>query len=326
MDTELSVVQITTDEPNEARDLFIRLQGGLPLTPQEKRDAWPGSFTDYILRVGGKEGLVGYGGHPFFRVVMRVRDNDRGKARQLAAQMAMLFLTRHEEDRDKFVDVSSGSIDDFYYNHLNFDRDSPHAKRFDDVLTKLTQLLGSGNRPRVRAHEAIHVMLLVDDLWDDYTRGWEADLAGAFDQFNHRLDAGARANKDPDIDQTYLRYWQRYGQWARTNSDQADRIMARHLFYTDEMMRYLNPMPKDPRRGFNDTERRAIYARDRAACAVCRASVQWDEAEVHHVVEHSRGGTTTLDNGVLVHSHCHPKGGAALRFAEQFQQHRDAQE
>lgn len=52
LNTPLSIVYITTDLPNEARDLFIRLQAGLPLNAQEKRDAWPGKFTDFVLRVG----------------------------------------------------------------------------------------------------------------------------------------------------------------------------------------------------------------------------------------------------------------------------------
>jgi hypothetical protein len=51
--TELAVEFIETGEADEARDLFIRLQAGMPLNPQEKRDAWPGSFTEYILELAG---------------------------------------------------------------------------------------------------------------------------------------------------------------------------------------------------------------------------------------------------------------------------------
>jgi hypothetical protein len=50
--TELAVEFIETGEADEARDLFIRLQAGMPLNPQEKRDAWPGNFTEYILKLG----------------------------------------------------------------------------------------------------------------------------------------------------------------------------------------------------------------------------------------------------------------------------------
>src|ERR1051326_6823262 len=73
LDAELSVVKIDTAIANEARDLFIRLQAGMPLNSQEKRDAWPGNFTDYILRLAGKPEILRYPGHDFFKVVMKAK-------------------------------------------------------------------------------------------------------------------------------------------------------------------------------------------------------------------------------------------------------------
>lgn len=43
LETELSVARITSESPNEVRDLFIRLQAGLPLNAQETRDAGLGT-------------------------------------------------------------------------------------------------------------------------------------------------------------------------------------------------------------------------------------------------------------------------------------------
>lgn len=328
LDTPLAVVQIETSNPNEARDLFIRLQGGLPLTPQEKRDAWPGNFTDFILKVGGKEGLMGYEGHPFFRRVMRVRPNDRGKARQLAAQMGMLLITRRE--RGEFVGIKSADIDDFYYNHLDFDRKGAHAERFLTILGLLDDLLGDRKRPVVRAHEAIHAMLFVDQLLDGYAPEWKDRFASAFDTFNAELATATRLVKDPNYDPstpeglTATLFWGRYGQWIRTNSDQPDRIRTRHEFYVEKMLTLLNPIPKDPKRSFTDAERRAVYFRDGTKCADCGGTVSWDDAEIHHVVEHAKGGRSTLDNAVLMHRECHPKGAAAAEFAKAFDARRSA--
>jgi len=97
--TELSVMLIQTDAPNEARDLFIRLQAGMPLNSQEKRDAWPGYFTDFVLKVAGKPEITKYPGHAFFNVVMKAKEQDRGEFRQLAAQMIMLYLARRQSGR-----------------------------------------------------------------------------------------------------------------------------------------------------------------------------------------------------------------------------------
>jgi len=76
---------------------------------------------------------------------------------------------------------------------------------------------------------------------------------------------------------------------------------------------------KDPQRGFGALERELIYYRDNKKCAECGADITWDEAEIHHVEQHGQGGRTTLENGALVHRHCHPKGLAAENaFAEKW--------
>lgn len=315
LDTPLATVRIETDNENETRDLFIRLQAGLPLNSQETRDAWPGNFTDFVLRLGGKPQLARYQGHGFFRKVLGMNpESDRGKTRQLAAQIAMLFLTRRASNNEVFIDINSKSIDDFYYTHIDFDVSSPDAKRLVAILDKLEALFGSGRRPRMRGHAAIHLVLLTDTLWDDYTRGWEDKLADAHDQFSANL-VKAKQTKDalhPD------EFWTQYGQWTRVNSDMADRIQHRHIFYVEKMLEYLAPLQlKDSKRSYGSLEREQIYFRDQKKCAVCGSTVAWLDADIHHVHEHAKGGPTVTQNGVLVHRACHPKGSRATAFAEE---------
>ena len=194
--TVLSVVMIYTDESNEARDLFIRFQAGMPLNSQEKRDAWPGNFTEFILKTGGKPLVPKYPGHDFFSGVMKAKANskNRGEFRQLAAQMMMLFVARRETGGEKLCEIKGDAIDTFYYKHLDYDSHGPDAKRFREILTLLTHLLSDGKRRRVIGHEAIHLVLLVDKLLDDYTRGWTTAFAAAFDKFRAEL-AAAKKNE-----------------------------------------------------------------------------------------------------------------------------------
>lgn len=315
--TPLTVVKIETGNADQARDLFVRLQASMPLTSQEKRDAWPGQFTDFVLKLAGKPGLARYPGHDFFTGLMQAKKTqDRGKFRQFAAQMAMLYLTRRESEGERLCDIKAAQIDDFYYQHLGFDASSPNAQRFVKILDKLTDLLGDKKRKKIVGHEAIHVVLLVDSLSDDYTRSWEGQLASAFDQFRARLADATRTR----FDATPHPYWLRYGVHARTNSDQADTIRVRHAFFAGEMLELLKPQLKDPQRIFGPVEREVIYYRDQKKCAVrdCGADVLWSEAEFHHVEGHALGGRTLIENGVLVHKTCHPKGKAASDFAEQW--------
>lgn len=309
--TSLFVVKITTDTPHEARDLFIRLQAGLPLNAQEKRDAWPGGFNEFILKVAGKPEIARYPGHEFFkRLVGGNSQTSRGKKRQLCAQMAMLFIERRK--RGDCIDISTRSVDDYYYQNLDFEASSPLAERFTGILEMLIDLLGNGRRKPLKGHEAIHLLLLADYLMDDYTRSWQQAFASAFDQFRHAVvkDKATRNASRPG------EFWINYDARTRTASDRAETIRVRHQFFTEKMLEYMGPLQlKDPKRLFGEVERELIYYRDHKRCAVCKAEIKWSDLEIHHVKQHGDGGGTNPENGVAVHRHCHPKGTAAREFA-----------
>jgi len=302
--TELPVGEITTQDPNEARDLFIRLQAGMPLNAQEKRDAWPGNFTEFILKIGGKPEIERYPGHEFYTKLMGAKaSSNRGKFRQLAAQMAMLFLTRLETNGERLCNINSREIDDFYYNHLDFDLTSPEARRFHNVLDKLTLLLGDEARKKIVSHEAIHLMLLTDSLMDEYTRSWETLFTAAFDRFRENF-AKDKLTRDEAVPGDF---WLRYGTHTRVNSDREGTIRRRHEFFCQKMLEWLKPKQKDPKRLFGPLEREIIYYRDHKKCHICGAEVPWSEAEIHHLESHVEGGQTVLPNGVLVRKECHPR-------------------
>jgi 5-methylcytosine-specific restriction endonuclease McrA len=299
--TELAVEFIETGEADEARDLFIRLQAGMPLNPQEKRDAWPGNFTEYILKLAGKPQIAKYPGHDFFTVIMKARLNNRGEYRQQAAQAVILYFSRKENGR--LSDTNAPAIDAFYHKNLS------DAKRVWQILDLLTQLLGDGKRKKVRGHEMFGLVLLVDSLLDDYTKSWTTNFAKAFDKFREEV-AKATANR---YDDPSPEYWAKYGQLTRTNSDRSDSIQRRHSSFVEKMYAMLKPVLKDPVRGYGELEREIIYYRDGKQCQACAVGgsvheVSWSDAEIHHVHKHSEGGKTTLESGVLVHKGCHPKG------------------
>jgi hypothetical protein len=274
----LAVVLVETDVANEARDLFIRLQAGMPLNSQEKRDAWPGNFTEFVLKVGGKPQLAKYPGHEFFNKIMKAKVHNRGEFRQFAAQMAMLYLTRRETKGERLCDINREAIDTFYYKHLNFDMNSAEAKRFHEILNLLTQLLGDGKRKKIVGHEAMSLVMLVDALVDEYTHSWTAKFAESFDDFKANLAKDTKDRWDRQGE-----YWVRYGQLARANSDRADVILRRHQFFVEKMYSIIKPKMKDATRIFGPVEREIIYFRDKKQCQECDVEVLWDDSEIHHV-------------------------------------------
>ena len=305
--TSLRAVSIETEDENEARDLFIRLQAGLPLTPQEKRDAWPGNFSQFVIQMAGKPGLAT--GHEFFQELVTGAAGRRGgvKMRQTCAQVFIIFYTtRRMEDPFAFVSLNSKNIDEFYHYHVNFNPQDPdsQAKRFTEVLDLAYRILRG--RPALKIHSALHSILLMDSLLDSFRPDWQTRFAGALDTFLTRLSVATRSQ---DRQNEYYEYWSEYGQWARTSSMAKDIIQRRHLFFLKETLPLLKPLTRiDPQRSFSREERELLYFSQKRNCAICGRFVDWPEAEAHHRVPHADGGITTLENAVLVHRRCHPRG------------------
>lgn len=317
LSTELTVAMIETDQINEVRDLFVRLQSGLPLNNQETRDAWPGEFTEFILKLGGKPDLARYPGHRFFKDILKMKPRtDRGKTRQLSAQLSMLFLNKYRQGSDHFCSINAPAINDFYYANLDFSREDNGALRLHSVLDKIVDIVDPSKLPKLRAHDAIHIMLLVDSLMDDYAPSWEDKFQGALEKFAANF-AEAKATKD-EVEQN--EFWSQYGQRTRVSSDTAETIEKRHNFYTRKIFEYMMPLDKkDPKRLFGEVERTILFYRQNKKCAVCDSSLKLSDCEIHHVVEHSQAGPTELGNGAAVHKSCHPKGVVkTAEFAAKF--------
>lgn len=308
--TEIFIIKITTDNEDEARDLFIRLQAGLPLNPQEKRDAWPGGYTEFVLKYGGKKELVRYPGHDFFRKIVLNPSSDRGEIRTLCAQIGMLFF--EEATKGNWLSIGTKHVDDYYYQNLGFSVYSDKVMQFGKVLHLAVDLFNAYKGPKLKVHEAIHVVLLIDSLSDEYTSSWQAKFIPAFDEFRHKAAIDKKV-KDGE-------YWLRYGALTMTAAAAASTIQARHDFFSRKMLEMLQPIKKDTTRIYGQVEREILYYEYKKICVVCNSEISWDDLEIHHVNEHQHGGQTILENGVPVHKKCHPKGSEALAFNEKWKQ------
>ena len=294
---------------NEARDLFIRLQGGSALNFQEVRDTWPGNFCKIVLALGGKPKL-GYPGHDFFLRAMNSNPGgDRGKSRKIAAQLLMLFLEQKDKGRDFFAHTKSAELDKYYRAQSGLDIESLDVNDFQGILDTLAKIFGDGNHPPLKAHDAIHLILFSDMLKNHYASGWESHLAGAFDKFSEEIGRAREFDEEPVGENKGLRDAWYYNWRTRTNADYPATIRQRHEIYVRRMLSFLgkNARKKDPQRGYTSLQREQIYYRDKKRCYFGKEVVAWADAEIHHLKPHSKGGATTLENGVLVCSDCHKK-------------------
>lgn len=105
-------------------------------------------------------------------------------------------------------------------------------------------------------------------------------------------------------------------QQSRAEIESRDRII-RQIFFEYLKDNGYELFVKDERRTFDEAERIKIYRRDDGLCQDClkegksevEARVSWSEFQADHVLPHSRGGQTIIENGqVLCRYHNAKKG------------------
>ena len=207
---ELLVVEMAA-ERNEVRDLFIRLQAGTPLTAQEKRDAWPGDFTNFVIRHAGKPSHPLSNPKRFFSLFpgsrsrrLSVDDNDHyvdglAEVRKFFAGLAMTVMVRETSEID-FVDLKGKSINDFYMQNLDLRDDAPGALRVVRMLDVAANLPGFDSLRDggpMTFQMAFHLALLVDALdQGHYSPVWREDVVGAFVAFKEKVAASRLHYRD----------------------------------------------------------------------------------------------------------------------------------
>lgn len=289
------IVVIETDNDNEIRDLFIRLQGGLPLNAQEKRDAWPGNFRNLVLQIAGKKETE-FIGHDFIVNYIQNSARDRGNLRKIAAQLIMTFF-EYKYNNGNFLSLKSTSVDSYYHRHIDMDLESEEVKYFIKKLDLLYSKFRNYKGRSLKVYEAIDLLLFVEDL-TSYSLNGNDILLTAFEEFREEL-AFARKQKAGDFYEYVIN--------ASTSSDEPESIRKRHHFFAEQMLVRLKPSKLDDLRNFSENDKIILYYKYGKSCAKCMESLSWADMEIHHLIPFSKGGKTIIENGVPVHQSCHPK-------------------
>ena len=319
---ELLVVEVTADK-NDVRELFIRLQGGTPLTAQEKRDAWPGDFTNFVIRNAGKQGHDFSNPMPYFEQFKKsgggrtnIADGEHyvdgwAERRKFFAGLAMTLMLRERSDLD-FVDIKGKTINDFYIDNLDLRPGDVRTERVLNVLKLVSSLPNFDNLKQgipMTFQMAFHFTLLVDSLnQGNYKVTWKQEIVAAFVDFKEAIVAARKHYKDT---RESLPHYESFARLlSGSGSDTAETIRIRHSFLLSEIYSKITVITLDQDRRFGPLEREVIWNRDRGCCQnpgclLPGKRVSFHHAEIHHIIEHSAGGSTTLKNGILICNQCH---------------------
>lgn len=302
--TNVSVFQIEgVGNPDEIRDLFIRLQAGTALSRQQIRDAWPGNIGPFV------EGLAGKLKHQptvkLFRLVDRRgqrSEDDRDEFepdRQLCAQLLCAFLS-HIRDALRPQGVTADDIDAMYHARTDFDKSGGDAAAFRRALgiaercaeaarARPAQTRNGKNQRKFRKLDIAGLVLVISDLMQTPNFRFEST-------FDTAVAERLLSDANPPL--------------GKTTSGAA--ILERYRDWQSFLREKQVGVRLDEQRFFDDQQKAEIYQRDQGICQICERQVSHSDAEYDHFpVPWASGGRTLLGNGRLVCVRCHPRGPSA---------------
>lgn len=281
--------------PDEVRDLFIRLQSGTALTRQQIRDAWPGELGPKIERWAGK--LAKQPKYRLFEAVdgRGTRDDEDDtsdpfvKHRTTCAQLCQLLISR-AEDPFSAPSIKAGDLDGLYQRYTSLQDKETVIQSLEDVFGEVESVMTSlKSVPNGRRKAPKIALFALAMFFQDVRRSRNFKLT----QQAKRLLADAV--RDPKVLQN-----------SRASSGGVIRE------YYDAWRNALPPgigIDLDPIRIFGDDQKRQIFVQCEGTCAICGELVESGQDEYDHFpIPYRDGGRTSVENGRLVHSECHPRG------------------
>ena len=287
VDVVIITEAIETDEEDEVRDMFLRLQNGTTLKAQEKRNAMPGQMRDFIREIAG---------HPFFTNCKF--SNSRYTFDHVAAQIVCLELAGGP------TNVRDSDLTRMYRDGTKFDASLPQARKVRRVLDFLGRAFPE-KTPELERYNVITLYCLVSRLLQAYVHdGLEESLHDWFIDFEKRRreeDALPEDDRDPKLIE--------YKRLTSYSTDTEESIRGRLDLLE---ARFFEAEPdielKDPTRTFSHEQRLAIWRSSDRTCQVrmkCDGVLlTWDDWHADHVVPHTRGGKTTVANGQVACAAC----------------------
>lgn len=288
-----------TDEEDEVRDMFLRLQNGTTLKAQEKRNAMPGAMRNFVKDLAE---------HPFFKSCGF--SAGRYTFDHVAAQTTLLEL------KGEPGNVKDSDLNKMYGEYKTFDVNGPKAKKVRRVYDFLLKTFPE-KTPELERYNVITLYCMASLLLERYvTEGVPVKLRQWFIAF----ESERRGQDDLPEDQRDIQLVE-YRRLTSQSTDSEESVRARlEMMERRFFEAYPAIEPRDPQRDFGYEQRLAIYRRDQGICQVrlkCSGDkVAWENWHADHKLPHIKGGKTTVANGQVACVACNlTKGGEAPAVA-----------
>jgi hypothetical protein len=291
---QLDIVIIDTEEEEEVREIFLRLQNGTSLNAPEKRHAMSGNMRDFVTKIAK---------HLFFKSCKK--KDVRYMFEQIAAQITKLEVNGGP------CNIKSVDLNKMYekYKDTKFDK---KAKKIQKTLNLLYKCFPK-QTPELEWYAVITLYMVASTLLDKYViSGKETEINKWFLKFEaYRRD---ETNKgEDDCDREILNYNELTGH----STDSQENLKSRYEIFFRNLLDYMPKLElKDNNRIFSDEQRLAIYRKNDGKCQVkkkCNGEkCDWKDWEADHIKPWSKGGKTTVENGQVSCPACNDAKGAKL--------------
>lgn len=294
---QIDVMKLENYAEDHIQDMFLRLQDGVALNAAEKRRAIPGNMKVVVKDIVTKE---------FYKEYSH-ENNMRFSHEDAAAKVLHIIL----RGNGGYIGITPTAISRTYKDFKTISSSHKAVK----ALSRTTAVIAAsykkeGINPKFKKWAQITLPLVVKELIELYS--FNADdkkrIASIFSGLEkRRIENGELPEESQDAELSDL-----------TDSARADSpalMKSRH----DYMLRvFLNELPhlvpKDPNRGFSEAQRLALFFRTAPDYVCqdeeCNKKISQTDFEADHIVAHSNGGQTTLDNGQALCRPCNQAKGA----------------
>lgn len=272
------------------RDLFLRLQMGTPLNPAEKRRALPGNFPIIVANIAT---------HKIFGANTNISEARYGHEDAVAKILHLVLSSGRPK-------ISEGAIRKTYMLHQDIKATNPRVLAVKNAFEYLSKSLKNSGE-YFRKFNILSVVTALVDLMEEYAISGKHKEVGTllWDIEKKRKDNDALAPDDPLRDPTLTKLSE------TSRSDRTDHLEWRKDFYASELIK-LNFTRLDKKRAFGNVERGILMFRQGGRCKLCNKSITAKTSHADHVVPHSKGGATTLQNAQLLCAPCNTAKGSTI--------------
>ena len=272
----------------EASSFFRRLQRGTPLVPAEKRHAMiESNMRDVVTKLTNEN------------KVFRVCDFTNKKFEDEDAIAKILYL--HLKGRP--ISLGHKQMEGAYKEYKDLANDNLAVNELNKALNFIRVGFNSMSK-KLNRNGLITASYLYTLLSRDYCINHSN--ADKFAESYIKIDDDRVSNKNKPVDERDQEFMA-YDLNMRYNSKKD--LEGRFKFLKKRIINLMGLKLRDKKRFLTKEEKDLVRRRDVNVCQICGKQCTEGDWAIDHIVAHSNGGSTSINNSQLVCGYCNSKKG-----------------